>query len=163
MQAFRVGSGFTCVMMFIEYLYVGPTDTLLLSSYLSVWGIVSTFVSSVSQYKAANYEIEKVRAISAGSSSTKYAYSPWYKRVALSSLEVSFGLNIIIFVAYWTYIFPNQGVDYNSSSLEEAFGKNIGTELYFLVRNIVIHTVPLFISLTSVLITDVVFLETDYL
>jgi hypothetical protein len=37
------------------------------------------------------------------------------------------------------------------------------TEGYFLIRNIVIHTAPLFISLISVFITDVVFLETDYL
>ena len=107
MQAYRVVTGFACVMMFIEYLYVGPTDTLLLSSYLSAWGIVSTFVAQVSQYKAANYEVEKIAAIDAGRSSLKFPYSPWYKRVALTSLEVSFGLNIIVFVAYWTYIFPN--------------------------------------------------------
>ena len=32
-----------------------------------------------------------------------------------------------------------------------------------MVRNVVIHTVPLLISLTNVFLTDVVFLETDYL
>ena len=83
--------------------------------------------------------------------------------MALTSLEVSFGLNIIICVAYYTYIWPNQGKDYDASSLEEAFGKNILTDSYFLVRNLVVHTVPLLFTLISVFITDVVFLETDYL
>jgi hypothetical protein len=35
-----------------------------------------------------------------------YLNSTFYKKVSLITLEISFGINIIVFLAYWAFFFP---------------------------------------------------------
>jgi hypothetical protein len=44
----------------IEELFLGPTDSVIILSHFSFWGLVSTFSTMLLQYKAANYEIDKL-------------------------------------------------------------------------------------------------------
>ena len=66
--------------MIIEEIFVGPLDILTLVSYLSMWGLVGTFITLVQQFKACVYEIEKAAATYPIS---QYPYSTWYKKEAL--------------------------------------------------------------------------------
>jgi len=48
--------------LIIEELFIGPTNTFVVSSYLSFWGAVATFITTLLQYKSATYELDKNRA-----------------------------------------------------------------------------------------------------
>jgi len=75
----RVVAGVICANMLIIGLYFGPQDSALLLSYLSQWGMVATLASTLLQFKAANYENEKMKA----SDKSKFPFSVYYKREAL--------------------------------------------------------------------------------
>jgi hypothetical protein len=96
-----------------------------------------------------------------------FPYSTWYKRNGLRTLEASLGINFITILVFWAYILPNTGQDYYKSSLDEAFGiessyLTLIVQSYFMVRNIVVHTLPFIMSMVSVFMADVVFLESDW-
>jgi hypothetical protein len=96
-----------------------------------------------------------------------YPSSTWYKGFALKTLEGSLAINAITILVFWAYIFPNTGEDFYKSSLDEAFGVKDDTltviiQAYFWVRNIIVHNFPFIVSLTSAIMADVVFLETDW-
>jgi hypothetical protein len=66
-------------------------------------------------------------------------------------------------------MFPNTGVEYYKSSLDEAFGQDdqaasftLFIQVYFFVRNILVHNLPLVISVVTTIMSDVVFLESDW-
>ena len=61
-QLIRMIFGFLIVFLVIEQLYTGPTDSLVITAYLNVWGYFFTFLTNILQYKSTNYQTEKDEA-----------------------------------------------------------------------------------------------------
>ena len=59
-QILRLIVGMICAWLSIEELFLGPTDSVLMLAHFSFWGLVTTFSTMLGQYKAANYEIDKL-------------------------------------------------------------------------------------------------------
>lgn len=145
----------------IEELFLGPTDSALILSHFSFWSLISTFSTMLLQYKAANYEIEKLQSFKRGSNK-KFPYSVYYKREALQSLEVAVCINFIVFIAYWFWVFPTAYEQYKLSTLDETYGENWYSVSYYYYRSIVMHSLPFMMTICTIFFSDIIFLESDW-
>lgn len=71
-------------------------------------------------------------------------------------------MNLVNMVGFWFYVFPQSTVAYDNASLEEAIGNSFLTQIYFLVRNYVVHTIPAFVTILNVFQSDIIFLQKDW-
>ena len=71
-------------------------------------------------------------------------------------------INVVLFLGFWFYYFPNSNSVYANSQLEEAFGANTGTQIYFWIRNLIIHTAPMIVTFVNILQSDIIFMEQDW-
>ena len=150
-------------ILIIEELFIGPTNTFVVSSYLSLWGAVATFITTLFQYKSATYELDKKRA-ELIFSDEEFPYSTFYKMLGVISLEIAIGINVIVIFAYTVFVVPNGGqLLYRASSLEATFGyDNVLTQIYFWLRNPILHTFPFLCSVGSLLMSEVILFESDW-
>ena len=158
-QLVRLLFGLFFVLLLAEELFVGPTDTISSVAYLSLWGILAAFVTMLFQYKSCNYELRKN---STPNGATIYAHGVLYKKLALQSLELAVALNAVIFWGFAGFILPNTEEAFRESSFDEAFGSSQAAQTWWWVRSVLKHLLPYIACLASCVITDVIFLETDW-
>jgi hypothetical protein len=125
---------------------------------LNWWGLVVGFLTVLLQHKAAVYEIDRLKS---GKRNT-YKYSAAYKRAALQTLEIAVAITFTTASAYWNFIFPEQNEHYKAATAKYILGDNYFTDFYWYYRSIVLHSLPFFLMMICVFMTDIIFLETDW-
>ena len=82
--------------------------------------------------------------------------------MALITLEIGFAVNLLNLCGWWTYVFPNSATAYDTGALTEAFGAGWWIEVYFVVRNYIVHTIPFVFTVLNILSADIIFLESNW-
>ena len=62
-QVYRMVCGFISVMLMTDYMFLGPTDAILLLANLNFWGLFMTFLTMLLQFKSAHYETVKANTV----------------------------------------------------------------------------------------------------
>lgn len=113
------------------------------------------------QWKSSNYEVEKKDA-KVTNPTKSYPNSIWYKAFALTSLEIASAINFVNLIGFWFFVFPNSASAYDTAQLDEAFNSSWLVQVYFFLRNYIVHTLPFLVTTMNIFLADVVFLETDW-
>lgn len=92
----------------------------------------------------------------------KYKESVFYKRLALQTLEIGLAMNTVMALGYFIYVFPKQYFQYKASVADDAFGDNAVTVTLFYAKTFFLHSCPFFVMLTSIFISEIIFMETDW-
>ena len=143
-----------------DYLFTGPTDSILLLANLNFWGLFMTFLTMLMQFKSAHYEVVKA-GYTSDDIETAFPYSTWYKKNGLTTLQIAQSINLIVCVAFWqSYVEDGhtfRNFDYTFSSFNAA-----ALNLYIIIRLIVLHNFPLLVTTLSIFLANVIFLESDW-
>jgi len=158
-QVYRVLVAFFIMVFITDYLFLGPTNSLFLSGNLNFWGLVMTFMTMLLQFKSAHYETLKSNS-EAEDKDAVFPYSTCYKRNGLTSLEIAQAINLVVFIAFWIRFFTEGWVIYDDGYTFSSFGAVMW--LYILLKQILIHNVPLLLTTLSIYMSNLIFLETDW-
>lgn len=158
LQYLRLILGILLSILFTTEIFVSPTDFSVLIANLNWWGLITGFFSLLFQYKAANYEVAKA----ASADKSKFPDSASFKRMGLQSLEIAMGINFVVCAGYWIFFFPQVEAQYSNSSFKDGMGENTVNEVLWYYRSIIIHTLPFFVCVLALMLTDVTILESDW-
>ena len=113
------------------------------------------------QYKSSNYEVA-VKAAKDAKTDEDFLYRTYYKKVALLSLEAAIGVNVICLYNFWFWIYPNLDDEFSTSTLGEGFTESFESTSYYKLRSVIVNTLPFYVCLLSVFLSDVIIMETDW-
>lgn len=155
-QIVRMIMGMCFSIMICDELFLGPNDFTGTLANMNFWGITVSLASLVYQFKSANYEMQKQKALD----KTLWPYSIWYKKAALQSLEIAHAINISVAFGFFFFIFPNTG--YANSPISTAFQDQSSTYNYWQFRMFTMHLLPVLLTTFQIFMSDIVFMETDW-